>query len=549
MAIPPSSPRPHPLPLVAPAAPVIPADRHSSAPPLDLLLITSKSDFPDSVRRLSEEAARAGIHFEIILIEELDGSSAIQKLASLHRRIAELADSKKLQSSSATCVSLHGAMRVIPDEMTSEEFVSHPPDLADFVSVIETKGDEEFESESDPTEHRAHVFLACSDSLQFPSVLLIETARHPSKVGDGFQPDYQGPIFISSCEAGHLMDDLEGKDGEVVLLNGKKSGSVDDGDGCMMEVINMMAERRQQNLPPFSGRDYWMQLRNVSGEHIRYVGGTEKDIHKILAAGHCEPVITLRNSQASDQPVRLLEAKLSHGSPKGLQAVFNRYKDGELGTLDADGCLESLASDTYRDREELQEKIQILGKHGIHLPDDADRMTALLEAAIKHANIELLSILVTLDDGGVRRQALLQSAKACIFERPNNAQKLQVLCNEDPGLQSDVIDWLSDSIAAAKNDGKAASFNVSAAPYFAQALFVRSVITLPPPVQSALLRHMKMPIKDKHRSRILNTVVCGDVEAAWNLAKYGAIFILPDTVELKQLNLMPPPVRLPKPLQ
>lgn len=547
-----SPPRLPQVPAVVPVAPVTLANHNSQIQPLDLLLITCESDFPDMVNLLSQEANRTQLNFEIVRIEELEGSTAGQKLASLHHRIGELVASGGLHASSATCVALHGGTRAVATDVTNEEFIQQHPDLADFASSIgQELGEEsadESDSESGTSEAFIHLFSACKESLTFPSLLFLDSARHATMAGDNLEPGYLGPIFIASCEGGSLINCIT-TGGEYVLLNGKKNGLASDGDECMLEVINMMAERRRQNMQPFTGRDYWMQLRNVSGEHIAYVGETSNEIHKVLAFGHCEPVITLRNSQAAGQPVRLLHAKLAHGSPKALQAVFDRYKEGELGELDANECLLSLAFDTYRGRDELQEKIDILDARGLHLPNHAESMAEVLEAAIACKNLVLLGILLTLDDGGARPQALLQSAKACVFVQPETAAKLQALCELQPVLKLLVADWLNESIEAARSGGLTHYFDVSAAPYFAQLLFDRLLVGLPPAIRLALSRHLKIATKDKHRSEILNTVIWGDVEAAWNLAKKGAIFTFPNQSESDALKLMPPAVNFRKRLQ
>lgn len=552
MSISPSLPRLPQVPAVALAAPVTLANHSSQIQPLDLLLITCESDFPDTVNLLSEEASRTQINFEVIQIEKLEGSTAGQKLASLHHRIGELVASGRLHASSATCVALHGGTRAIATDVTNEEFIRQHPDLADFASSIGQELGEESTDESDnepgESETFTHFFSACKESLAFPSLLLLDSARHCTMAGDKLQPDYLGPIFIASCAGGSLINCIT-TGGDYVLLNGKKNGLASDGDECMLEVINMMAERRRQNMQPFTGRDYWMQLRNVSGEHIAYVGETSTEIYKVLAFGHCEPVITLRNSQAAGQAVRLLHAKLAHGSPKALQAVFDRYKEGELGELDANECLSSLAFDTYRGRDELQEKIGILGARGLHLPNDADSMTEVLEAAIACKNLVLLGILLTLDDGGARPQALLQSAKGCVFAQPETAAKLQALCEFQPLLKPLVSDWLNESIDAAKSGDLTNYFDVSGAPYFAQFLFDRFAIGLPLAIRLALSRHLKIATKDKHRSEILNTVIWGDVQAAWNLAKKGAMFTFRNRLELEQLLLIDPAEIFGKPPQ
>ncbi len=559
MSSPITSPRFAPVPTVSPPAPVMPAKADSQAQPTDLLLITSSTDFPRTMELLSAEAASAGIRLDTICIEDLDGSNAGQKMTSLHRTIGEQLASGKLHRATAIYLALHGCATRTNADIDAR--LERQPGIREFIYSLEqdhaaaaagsagrtpaeqdADGDgtvsdadsevgdddgrvsnEDSESGSDDEKQVLHMMSACENALQFPSTLLLKAARHTALTTEGLRPDYQGTIFIGACDAGGMKEQLVGSGGDYVVLNGKKSGLSRDADHCMLEVIGMMAEARQKHWAPFSGRQYWMQLRNVSGEHIAYVGQAAPEIHKCLEAGQSEPVLVLRNSQAAGQPMRVLEAKLAHGSPKALGAVFKRYGTGLLDKVDATQCFSLLAMDTYRSRSELEEKIEIMERHGFSVPDDPDNMAEVLDEAIHFGNHALLTILLSRRTDDELSPALLQSVRKCLFEPTDqakaNARKLEALCREKSFLRLLVINWLQESVDTVKAAGMTGRFDMGVSPYFGHLLFSRRLSSLPRELGQSLEKYYPKISKEKLRSEALNTLAWEDLPAAWELAK------------------------------
>ncbi len=537
-----SSPRLAPVPAVSPAAPVSPEKAVPPPPATDLLLITSATDFPDTVELLRKEAGAAGIRLDTILIEDLDGSNPGEKLTSLHRLMGESVASGKMQPATVTYVALHGHADTSTD---LDDYVDGRPHLQDFARSLwkedsasaatagdagasslwqagtadgDSGTDEDSWFEPD-TEGFIHMMSACKDALTFPSILLLEAIRHSTLTPGGFRPDYRGTIFIGSCEAGGMNEQLVVNGSDYVVLNGKKTGEASDADDCMREVIGMMAERRQQQLPAFSGRDYWMRLRNVSGEHIAYVGQNQVEISKVLAYGCSEPVLVSRNSQAGGQPLRILAAKLAHGSPESVQAVFDKYGAELLPELKAMDCFSSLAMDVYRSSSMLEEKIDILEGYGLRVPDDPDAMAELLEGAISFNNHELLKVLLARGGGDEVSPALLPFARACLSEETDVAKKLQALCEGEPYLQRLVGNLLAACVDAHKSIGPTAQFDVSAVPYFGMLLMASLLQRWPPALGQPFRTYYPQVNKPALRSEIMNTLAWKEVYDVWNLAK------------------------------
>ncbi len=537
-----TSPRLPPVPVVSPAAPVSPAAADRLSPATDLLLITSSTDFPGTTKLLNEAAATAGIRLDTIFIEDLEGSNPGEKLSSLHRLMGESVACGKVQPATVIYISLHG--RATPIDFSLDAYLGQQQDLRHFVfslgqdsartaaqagdaaarepSETVPAGDDADSDDSSGSGDEGgivHMMSADRNALVFPSILLFKAARYAAVTAQGFEANYQGTIFVGSCDAGGMSEQLVADGGDYVVLNGKKGGLSSDADDCMLEVIGMMAERRQQQLPPLGGREYWMHLRNVSGEHIAYVGETGTEIHKVLEAGHCEPVLVVRNSQAAGQPARVLNAKLLHGSPMALEAVFTKYGPDLLADLSAAECFSTLAMDVYRSRSELEEKIGILERHGVPVPDDPDGMAALLEDVICYDNHAMLGILLSRRIDDRLPPAVLQSARTCIFENPNVAEKLQALCEGHPFLRLVVANWLEASINAIKSNDGAGRFDVSTALYFGSLLFGQMLLRSPRPLRQSLEKYYPQASKPKLRAQILNTVVWEDLPSVWNLAK------------------------------
>lgn len=520
-----SSPRLPPVPAASPVAPVSPEKAAPPPPATDLLLITSATDFPHTVELLRKEASAAGIRLDTILIEDLDGSTPGEKLASLHRLMGESVASGKMQLATVTYIALHGHAGT---STGPDDDVEARPQLQDVARLMGTDdsatadGNAGTGADSRPPSDEkrgSHIMSACRDALTFPSIQLLEAIRHPTLTRDGLRPDYQGTIFIGSCEAGGMSEQLVVNGSDYVVLNGKKTGVASDADDCMLEVMGMMAQRRQQQLPAFSGRDYWMRLRNVSGEHIAYVGQNQVEISKVLEYGCSEPVLAPRTGQAAGQPVRILDAKLAHGSPESVRAVFDKYGAELLPELEAMDCFFSLAMDVYRSRSELLEKIDILEGHGLRIPDDPDAVAELLEKVISFNNPELLKVLLERGGGDEVSPALLPFARACLSEETGVAKKLQVLCEGDPFLRQLVGNLLSACVDAHKSSGTTAPFDVSAAPYFGTLLMESLLQRWPPALGEPFRKYYSQVNKPALRSEIMNTLAGNAGYDVWNLAK------------------------------
>lgn len=569
MSFPMSSPRLTPVPAVAAPVPVSPKKATPPPPATDLLLITSTTDFPDTVTLLQKEASAAGIRLDTILIEDLDGSNPGEKLTSLHRLMGESVASGKVQPATMIYVALHGQAKTDTD---LDDYVDGQPHLQDFAHSLwkddaspaamagnaapspplqsatadgDSGTDHDSGIESDE-EGFIHMMSACKDTLTFPSILLLEAIRHSTLTPHGFRPDFQGTIFIGSCEAGGMNEQLVVNGSDYVVLNGKKGGNASDADDCMLEVIGMMAERRQQQLPAFSGRDYWMRLRNVSGEHIAYVGQNNVEISKVLAVGCSEPVVASRSNQAAGQPLRILDAKLAHGSPDSLRAVFHQYGADLLPTLTAEDCFASLAMDIYRSPSELEEKIAILERHDLAIPDDPERMALIVEDVIRYANHSMLAILLSRRIDDQFPPALLQCARPCMFEKTEVAQKLQALCESSPDLRQRVTNWLQASIDATRGGNAAGRFDVSTTPYFGHLLLEKRLSDLPPPLNRVIDKYYTTATKPKLRSQVLNTLAWEDLPAVWDLAKYLLSKFKGPREEWNALTRLTPQIYSPK---
>lgn len=291
MALPPASLRPALVTTVESAAPVAPpADKSAEVTPVDLLIFTSEDDWEAETDELREAAAKCAVETEVLFAENLPGWSVEDKLASLSKTLGEWLDNGKIHASTVIYVSLHGDEEAVRDA-----------------------------DSTDATGEARYVFTAADDNLRFPGVALASALRHlPSSAGT-LQQDFRGLILWGACQVRKMEAALQSCAGENILLGANKNVLSADSEDCVLDVIDLMGARKRDGLPSLTGRDYWMHLRNVSGEHIAYVQDSSTEIHKVLAFGSGEPTLTSRTGRSAEQPQRILRAKLSHGSPKALQ--------------------------------------------------------------------------------------------------------------------------------------------------------------------------------------------------------------------------------------
>lgn len=513
MSVPLPSPRlPHsPGKIAAHSAPTIGTvpTTHNPARPLDLLMITSCIDFKESTDRLSEEASQAGLTADTLFIEDLDGDSAAEKLAHLRKVIGSYRDQGRLQPSTITSITLHGGLLTVND--TPAYGVDEP--------IV------------------AHCFSTTDKLLKFPSILVCQAIRNLGSGDDPAQATYTGPLFIMSCYAGGMPEQFLPESGEVILLSGKKASLITNGNDCLLQAVALIAEHKQRGLPPPSGREYWSHLRNVSGEHIRYANSNEIALHKVRDWNPSEPLLRCRTGDIEPTAVRIINAKLAHGSPAALKAALDTHGTGCRDLLTPEFCLQILGSDLDRDGAALAEKIRVLEQAGFVALSDPEQMALLLEYAIEAGNQRLLAwMLGRSTDAGPRPSALLEAASILVKTAPDSAALLEEYCAKNAGLKSIVVDWMTEHIAASKAVAPSQRLDCEAIPRLALWLCERQLGCLPPLIGRLLSARLRMPKKPKHKKEIIRTLIWGGPMDIWNCAMHMAIARPTNLTEAQQIR-------------
>ncbi len=385
MSLPPTTSLLTPARAVDSPAPVEPvAGGGAEVTPLDLVIFTCDFDWNENTDTLCDAAGRAGIDAEVVSFEGLTGHTPGERLACLHKITGEWLASGKLTPSTVVYVDLHGGPA---DEFDGlPDYFEARPDLKAFHQSL---GDASAQCEAASDHPSLFVFSAVDQ--EFPGFMLDRALRHASPSNGSLQSDFRGLIVWGACHARDLSPNLMNSGGENLLLAGKKPVLSTDSEDCMLEVIDLLGARKREAQPPLSGRDYWMHLRNVSGEHIAFVQESSVEISKVLEAGHSEPVLHLRTGRASGQARRVLDAKLAHGSAKALQAVFDQYGTDAFSGLGDEDLFPVLALDAQSTDEEFQKKLDVLARHGFGLRNDVRSMQAFLSACIETQNARMLS--------------------------------------------------------------------------------------------------------------------------------------------------------------
>jgi hypothetical protein len=326
-----------------------------------MVIITCETDFQVETDRLRKQAAAASVNAEFISMFKLPGYFIEAKLASLNKAIAAMRASGKINEATICWINLHGGAGTDSANTASQG---------------------------------VYGFSARGSLMEFSGEQLVSALRHGSLPDDVPQADFHGLIVWSSCEVRKMEATLKAAGGENITLAGNKAILNADGNACMFEVFDLIAARKREGLPPLTGRDYWMHLRNVSGEHIAYVQDDFTEIHKVLASGSGEPVLTSREGRSAEQPKRILEAKVSHGSAKAIQAVFDKFgKDAFPGVTRTD-IYGLLGLDRYHDAEGIQAKINVLEKYGYGFPGNTDELINYLFSCTQSRNARMAAVLL-----------------------------------------------------------------------------------------------------------------------------------------------------------
>ncbi len=491
--------------IASPAAIALSKDTDTPQKPLDLLIVTSRSDFYGEAAQLLDEAARKGLQAEVQYVEDLDGSNEGEQLVDLSRKMGILKAGGRLRDSTACYVSLHGEMNT---QFSSwEQMCDRRSDLADFVHYLYRKDpasaarpDDDlaasertplaFGSESDsenddqdsttddsssPDRPPIHFLSGGQNQSDFPTDLFCLALRHAQIINGECMPAYQGPVILGSCHAGQLAESLSTLGGAYLMLAGTKPGFSSDMTECMLEAIDMMAEQKRQSSEPLTAVDYWKRFAQISGEHIACIQDAQLLVHK--PAEQPEPVPPVPGSRAVEHPERVLKAKLMHGSAKSVEAVFDMFGRQRFARYPATKIFESLVQDTTSPRETLRDKLQLLADNGFGLPDNATALAEIIEDCLRENNAGLLLAILQADGGGALPDALRNAVAPCL-DKTAVPPKLQSLCLQVPELGQAVGRWLVEGIAALQANRRL-GLGLTAYPHLLELAFRERCAALP----------------------------------------------------------------------
>lgn len=329
-------------------------DNRNAAPPLDFLLITSRIDFDKTCRRFLTDSARAGLNVEIIYIEDLVGTSTGDKLEQLLQLNAQWQSGGKITGSTIKVALLHGGTVVPPADPGIDQF------RRNYVPAVETTSSQAC---SDPSAGNApvHVMTAAADTLTFPTELF-DIALRTAVAGTAQDPaGFLETIIYGSCESALFREAARKTGGSYVFGIGKKSGYLVDFEAGLFEIVNESGHRKRQGSAPLSARDCWTLIRNISGEHVSFVGNDTLEINKVLQASHSEPLFTSSAKSITAQAIRILFAKIKHGSADSVRQVIEKW-GAEILSADHSAVMTrlSLWAEAIASPRDAEQKVKLL---------------------------------------------------------------------------------------------------------------------------------------------------------------------------------------------
>jgi hypothetical protein len=428
MSIPFSAPPPAPIPPVtAPANVALNLNTSPVIMPLEFMIVTSRHDFGMDTHRFANECERLGIQSDIVYIEDLEGHTAGEKLTHLHKLNADWKANGKVVNSTIKCLLLHGQIDAFPDDESLEEFYvdtlgyESGSDSGDEDSGISNNGkdnaaSEEYDSdtlvssddESDvlvsSDEESGHdeqknieIHCAYAGNLVIPTHYIDLALRHFTWKDGIPKYGFRKTIIYGPCFSGNLRDIVKPTGASYVLTTGKKTGLTWDFFDGLALLAREAANRKHEKQRPMSGRDCWMLMRNVTGEHISYVGENSVEVHKVLETAHSEPVLSAQDTYRGRRANNILAAKIIHGSADSLQRAIDMFDDDLTLDFEDITAYKILAGDSFHDEKELRKKLDMLLAAGINIPGAPEDIASILHACITRKNWRLLSLLLDQD--------------------------------------------------------------------------------------------------------------------------------------------------------
>lgn len=415
--------------------------------PLDFLLISSRADFPHSCRKFADGCREAAVHAEIIYIEDLPGTTSGEKLASLHRLNVERQASGAVTPSTIKVALLHGWAGVAPADASLDRFRQEHLGM----ETCEPPGAEQ-EGKRSPAPARAHMMTAAEGRLAFPTDL-VDAALRATAMADGeARPGFADTVIYAGCASGLYRDAARTTGGSYVFASGKKSAFTEDVNAGLHAVVMEQGQRKRQNLPPLSGRDCWNVMRNLSGEHVSFVGNDAVEVHKAVRTVHSEPVLGVRSAGASQevettvtaQAIRLLFAKANHGSAATVKRVIDRWGPAILAADHAavipGVSLWSIAIGSARDAEQ---KALLLLSHMpeffSHGPLLEDRLKCVIAHQRTHVLVESFRRMTAIDPLPLPQEEFV----IWLRSMPEETEQLIKLCRRSRDLSESLGSYLA----------------------------------------------------------------------------------------------------------
>ncbi len=419
------------------------ADDAGVTVPLDFLLITSCVDFENAHQRFAEECAQAGVHADIVFVEDLPGQTTGEKLASLHRMNAGWHTNGKVVASTIKVALLHGWVGVAPADASVDRFMQ------------ECMGVEESQLRSGRTDSAtatAHMITAAGGKLVFPTDLF-DAALRATVMDDGkLSTGFVDTIIYGACGSGVFRDAAKKTGGSYVFGSGKKSVFTEDFNTSLSALVKDQGQRKRQGSAPLSARDCWNLMRDLSGEHVSLVGNDCTEINKVLLAGHTEPRIKLRSdtthqsahTEISAQAIRALFAKIHHGSAASVERLIDRWGPRILSADHHTAMPDvSLGFVALVSKREAEQKIRLLLSHAPDYLLHKDIPLKWLNGAIEHTWTPLLGELFKRMVDTPRSPLSLEEVVIWLRSNPEQTDKLMKLCRGSRDLSESVGAYLA----------------------------------------------------------------------------------------------------------
>lgn len=212
-----------------------------------------------------------------------------------------------------------------------------------------------------------------------------------------------------------------------------------------------------------------MLLRNVSGEHVSYVGDSKLEISKLLRSGHSEPVLTTGGG-ITPHAIRILFAKIKHGSAASVRKVIDTWGPQILASDHASVMPRlSLWSEVIDTPREGEQKARLLMDHQPGFISNKAMVQKCLSGYVRNKWTALLVDLF-------KRMAAqepplsLESFYAWLMDAPDTQRELEKICRTSAALSDSLGLYL---LKAMNDDAKHSARRLFVIPAFLERLAAR----------------------------------------------------------------------------